>query len=190
MCFVSVLPAQHRTLEYEIHRKNDVVGTLHVTESIYTDKTIYQLSSKVQTQFLFKFTSLVEEESVFIAGTLYTSSVFRKLNGKEKLNKKTRQVNNNYEITQGNKTERLDLQPIYYNFHSIYAREPLTVPTVYSDNYQRHLSILKLGDQHYKVQLPDGSWNEYFYRDGVCVEVRIHHSLYNAQLKLRAPHLQ
>ena len=114
------------------------------------------------------------------------SSVFRKLNGTVKADKKTKANGNVYTIYKGNKTETLTNYPIRYNMLSIYVVEPAQVSTVYSDNFQQHINIQKIADHHYKIKFPDGNYNEYFYTNGICARVEIHHSLYRATIELKS----
>ena len=79
----------------------------------------------------------------------------------------------------------MDSYPISYNMICLYAKEPVGVPIVYSDKFQQFLDILPVGDRHYRVRFPDGNYNEYFYKDGLCTRVEIHHRLFRSSFELQ-----
>ena len=80
------------------------------------------------------------------------------------------------------KSQTPSLQVGFYN--RVYISEPLNITKVYSDDFEQQVDIQKIADHHYKIKFPDGNYNEYFYTDGVCSKIEIHHSLYSASIEL------
>src|SRR6188768_3968384 len=152
----TIANAQEKRFEYIIKRNGDVVGNIHFTHGIAGNRTVLTMESEVNTRFIFNI----------------------------KVDKKTRANGNNYTVYKGNKTETLNNYPIRYNMLSVYISEPVNITKVYSDNFQQQIDILKIADHHYKIKFPDGNYNEYFYTDGVCSKIEIHHSLYSASIEL------
>ena len=183
--FSSVLHAQERKLIYNIMRNGDIVGTLNFTETKSSNAIKFNLTSQVKTRFIFTFTANVKEESTFKEGVLTYSSLYRNLNGKEKVNKQTRLDGKIYNVNNKGKTEQVKIYPILYNLHSLYCYEPKQRSVVYSDNFSKYLPIEKIYDNKYKVTMPDGNYNYYYYKDGICQKVEIHHSLYSAEIVLK-----
>jgi hypothetical protein len=181
----TIANAQEKKLEYTIKRNGDVVGNIRFTHGIAGSRTVFTMESEVNTRLIFNFRAKVKEETIYDKGIMTWSSIFRKLNGNVKVDKKTRANGNTYTVYKGNKTETLDNYPIRYNMLSVYVIEPVNIPKVYSDNFQQQIDIQKIGDHHYKIKFPDGNYNEYFYTDGVCSRIEIHHSLYSASIELR-----
>lgn len=186
MAVTYVAFSQEKKLNYVIKRKGSEVGSLSFIQHSSGNKTVLKISSEVRTRMIFLFTANGEEEAVYENGILTSSWIFRKMNGSEKANKRTRLNGNNYIITKGNKSETLNNYPIRFNMLSLYSLEPLTMGKVYSDNFQAFLDIQTIAPHHYKIKFPDGNYNEYFYRNGVCATVVIHHSMYNATIELKA----
>jgi hypothetical protein len=114
------------------------------------------------------------------------SSIYRKMNGNVKADKKTKANGNSYVVYKGSKTETLNNYPIRYNMLSVYVLEPVGISRVYSDNFQQYVDIQQLAEHHYKIKFPDGNWNEYFYANGVCAKIFIHHSMYSATIELKS----
>ena len=178
--------AQEKKLEYNIKRNGDVVGTIHFIQRVAGSRTVLTMESEVNTRFIFNFTAKAKEETIYDNGIMTWSSIFRKLNGNVKADKKTKAVGNAYTIYKGKKTETLKNYPIRYNMLSVYLTEPIDVSKAYSDNFQQQVDIQKIAAHHYKIKFPDGNSNEYYYTNGICSKVEIHHSMYRATIELKS----
>jgi hypothetical protein len=178
--------AQQNKYEYSIKRNGDVVGTIHITQGITGNRTVLTMESEVNTRFIFNFKAKAKEEAIYDNGIMTWSSIYRKLNGNVKVDKKTKANGTTYTVYKGSKTETLNNYPIRYNMLSVYISEPVNITQVYSDNFQQQVNIQKLADHHYKIKFPDGNYNEYFYTKGICSKVEIHHSLYSATIELKS----
>lgn len=183
---ISVLAfSQNKKLEYQVKRKGDVVGNILFTQYSNGTKTTMKMQSEIKTRFIFLFTAKALEEAIYENGIMISSFIYRKLNGSEKANKKTQASGKSYVVSKGNDKEVLKNYPIYNNMLSLYTAEPTNFSIVYSDNFQLFLFIQKIAPHHYKIKLPDGNYNEYFYKDGICAKVEVHHSLYSATIELK-----
>lgn len=180
------LNAQERKLEYNIKRNGDIVGNIFFVRGIAGNRTVLTMESEVNTRFIFNFKATAKEETIYDNGIMTWSSIYRKLNGNVKADKKTKAIGNSYTIYKGSKTEILNHYPIRYNMLSVYLTEPSGISKVYSDNFQQQIAIQKIADHHYKIKFPDGNYNEYFYKNGVCAKVEIHHSMYRATIELKS----
>lgn len=176
--------SQTNHLRYNIKRKGDQVGSISFFQQFAGSKKIFRTESIVKTRILFLFTAIGREESVYENGVLQASSVYQKLNGNEKVNKKTTLVGTNYVVYGGKRPETLTNYPISYNMICLFAIEPAVISKVYSDKFQRLLDIQKVKDHHYRIRFPDGNYNEYFYKEGLCTRVEVHHSLYRSSFEL------
>ena len=163
--------AQEKKLEYNIKRNGDVVGNIHFTQGVAGNRTVLTMESEVNTRFIFNFKANAKEEVIYDNGIMTWSSIFRKLNGNIKIDKKTKASGNAYTVYKGSKTETLNNYPIRYKMLSVYISEPVNISKVYSDNFQQQIDILKVADHHYKIKFPDGNYSEYFYTKGICSKV-------------------
>ena len=178
--------AQEKRLEYNIKRNGDVVGNIHFIQGIAGNRTVLTMESEVNTRFIFNFKAKAKEEVIYDNGIMTWSSIFRKLNGTVKIDKKTKANGSAYTVYKGSKKETLNNYPIRYNMLSVYIIEPINITKVYSDNFQQQIDIQRIADHHYKIKFPDGNYNEYFYTNGVCSKIEIHHSMYSATIELRS----
>jgi len=94
-------------------------------------------------------------------------------------------VGRNYAISSGTLQETLSSYPITYNMICLYDKEPVDVPKVYSDKFQQFLPIQTVADHHYRIKFPDGNFNEYYYKEGRCVRVEVHNSLFRSTFELQ-----
>ena len=184
--FLPGTAAMENKLVYTIRRNGNEVGTILFIESITGSRTVLKMESQVKTKFIFTFTANAKEETIYDNGIMTWSSIFRKLNGSVKADKKTKVTGNSYTIYKGKETEIMSSYPIRYNMLSIYVAEPVNINYVYSDNFQQLVEIMKIADHRYKIKFPDGNYNEYFYQDGICARVEIHHTLYRATIERKS----
>lgn len=177
--------SQNKKLEYQVKRKGDVVGNIVFTQYSSGNKTTMKMQTEIKTRFIFLFTAKALEETIYENGIMIWSFIHRKLNGNEKANKKTEASGSSYIVSSGDDKQVMKNYPIRYNMLSLYVYEPINFSMVYSDNFQAFLIIQKIAPHHYKIKLPDGNYNEYFYNNGVCTKVEVNHSLYSATIELK-----
>jgi len=180
------ISSQEKTLEYQIKRNGTIVGNVHFTQNLAGNRVIFKMESEVKTKFIFTFAAKAKEESIYDNGILTWSSVYRKMNGTVKTDKKMKAIGSAYTVYKNNKSETMDQYPIYYNMLSMYTIEPATISRVFSDNYQQFLDIKLIKDHQYKIEFPDGNYNEYFYENGICSQIKVHHSLYSATIERKS----
>jgi hypothetical protein len=178
--------SQAKTLIYTIKRNGSEVGNVQFTQNTIGNRTTLKMESEVRTRFIFLFTAKAKEETIYDNGVMTWSSIYRKMNGSVKADKKIKATGSMYTIYNENKTENLNNYPIRYNMLSLYTNEPISFSTVFSDNFQQLLTIQTINPHHYKIKFPDGNSNEYFYTNGMCTKVKISHSLYSATVELKS----
>lgn len=177
--------AQETLLNYSIQHNGKVIGTMQLTHKTIDEELFIKLSSQVQTRFVLEVNVNTIDQSHFKAGKLVSSSVYIKVNDKEKPCKKTKLINDTYKLLAGAKQQCLR-EPINYNMSLLYIQEPTQISTVYSDSFQRFLSIKKIASNKYRIDLPDGNYNEYAFKNGICNQVWVHHALYTIEMKLNS----
>jgi|KBSMisStandDraft_5_1062788.scaffolds.fasta_scaffold00044_46 hypothetical protein len=178
------IQAQESRLSYSIIRNGKTVGSIQVLRKDTQNRVHYKLESQVKTRFIMSFTATAMEETVFENGLLVFSSIYRKLNGTEKVNRKTVLDKNRYLVTNYSEVESKSSFPIDFNTLCLYYKEPLNALSVYSDNFQCFLPISDNGKHVYTIILPDGSSNIYHYKNGICQEIDVNHTLYSATVVL------
>jgi hypothetical protein len=176
--------SQNKSLNYQILRNGSKVGTLHFSEINSTGTDYLKMESDVKTRFIFTFKAHANEEATYVNGVLLRSSIYRELNGGEKANKQHQAGNRQYIIHEGRDLKITKNYPITYSMLSLYSKEPENIGSVYSDNFETFVAIQRTDAHKYKITLPDGNYNYYYYKNGVLNQVEVHHSLYSANIIL------
>jgi hypothetical protein len=177
--------SQEKVRTYTVKYRGDDVGLVKLNHNVMGDTVSYKMISNVNTRFIFKINVRTVEESTFQNGRLIYSAVNRTVNGNEKVRRETSAGNKIYNITREGKKSIMKNESIGFNLMQMYCQEPLNIHKVYSDNYQQLLPITKLSSHAYKVVLPDGNYNHYYYTNGICSKVKVFHSLYDLEMILQ-----
>ena len=175
--------ANKLTKVYNIKRNGEVIGKLSFNQNTDGEDMYLKITSQVSTRFIFKIDVQTEDLAHFKNGRLISSDVSRLVNGKAKERKKTIFQNDVYQLQSGDKLNSLN-QSIGYNMMLLYTKEPVYINQVYSDNFQCFLPIKKNAEHQYRVNLPDGNYNDYHFENGVCKLVIVNHSLYTIRMEL------
>lgn len=176
--------AQQQVYHYQVLYKGNNIGDMHLTQRQTGNQLSIKVASNIQMKMLMSVNVQVAEEASYKEDTLIYSSVYRKVNGKEKANRQTKFCNGCYEIVTEGKKGTLNKTAIYYNLVRLYRKEPVNITEVYSDAFQQFLNIEALGDHQYKLVLPDGNYNVYYYQNGICTKVDVHNTFYTVQMQL------
>lgn len=180
---VSSVSAHLLVKTYNIKRNGEVIGKLSFNQNVEGENVYLKITSQVSTRFLFKIDVKTEDSAHFKNGKLISSDVSRLVNGKAKERKKTNLINDAYQLQSGTTLNNFN-QSIGYSMMQLYAKEPVNISQVYSDNFQCFLPIKKNAEHQYRVNLPDGNYNDYHFENGVCKLIIVNHSLYTIRMEL------
>ncbi len=182
--FSSALMAQEQITKYNVLHSGKIVGHMDLYQKHEGDDLSLKMISQVKMRFIMSVQVDIHEESTFQKGKLISSSIYRKVNGKEKANRQTRACGDCYQAVTDGKGKQLDQKFIGANLMLLYCREPDNNAQIYCDNFQQFLQVKQVSPHVYRIDLPDGNYNFYSYTNGVCSKVDIHHSLYTIQIQL------
>ncbi|HET7897752.1 MAG TPA: DUF6134 family protein [Flavisolibacter sp.] len=180
----SIACTQEQVLNYVVNRQGKKVGDLHFKQVREGEKTVYSIESLVKVSILFSFTIQAWEQSVYEHNALQSSSLVRKVNGKERDNKQITNKGNSLSIVSKGGAQQVMNCTVNYSTHCLYTTEPLQYSRVFSDNYQQFLTIHKQGDHHYQITFPDGNSNDYYYENGICRRMTVSSMLFDAEFIL------
>ena len=176
--------SQERALRYVIKRNGNAVGNLVVKETKEANRTVYKMQSLVKSNFLFTLTVKAIEEAIYENGNLTYAFFYQKVNSSERVNTKIQATGAAYKVTDKQEITLLKRYPITYNMVCLYTMEPEHVRQVFMDKYRKFVPIETISPHHYKIVFPDGASNEYRYRDGVCVNIKLHGTWFSAVMEL------
>lgn len=188
MLIIVIMPmvsnAQYLQFNYKVIRNGDTIGWLRIEKTTAGNKSDLFLVSEIKTKVVFPIAIFVKESSTFEKGKLIYSSQIRKTNGSTNLDKQTRLVGNEYEVSENGEKEKLSFITINTNLLCLYFQEPKDSKTVYCENQQCFVKVARTSDGGYKVKFPNGNTNCYYYKEGVCAKIKIMHTFYSAEIIL------
>lgn len=187
--FIAFIPimsiAQNLQLNYKIMQGGNDIGWLRLEKNSTENKSELSLVSEIKTKVILPITMLVKESSTFENGKLIYSSQFRKTNGTVKLDKQTKLVADKYEVLENGEKVKLAFPTIGTNLLSLYFQEPITSNAVYCDKQQCFVKPTKMADGGYKIKFPNGNSNSFYYKEDICIKVKIDHGFYCAEIILK-----
>lgn len=170
---------------YDVMRNGKVIGKISFVEMISGQKKFLSMTSDVKTKFIFAFSDDTAETAAYDNGVMVYSSFYQKQTGSGTANKTTIATGKDYKLTDDGKSTVASIEPIRYNMLLLYTTIPEGISKVYSANSQKHLDIKKMPDNRYRLTLPDGKFNYYTYKNGICTKVEIVRSLFTLHFVLR-----
>lgn len=179
--------AQQQSLHYTIQRNGKKVGDLDFQQVRAGVRTTYNLQSRAKLTMVLSIDVQAMEQSVYENDVLQSSSLVRRVNGREKANKQIRNNGKGLTVTEDGSQRELKNYVVKFSTHCLYTVEPIIYTNVFADNYQQFLPIEKMADHHYRVTFPDGNSNEYFYEKGVCRMVKVKSRLFDGEFVLTPP---
>jgi len=183
-----VLFSQSQLLTYKVIRNGNETGWVKLNKNVAGQTSVISMASEVKVRLVFLFTIISNEYAESKNERLIHSYVFRKVNTNVKADLHTRWTGSNYESENAAQKEKLTIQPANFNVLDLYYKEPAGFEQVYSGTHQQNLHIEKTQAGVYRLYLPGGDYNEYYYnKDGICSRVKIDHGIYSVEFVLAQP---
>ena len=177
--------AQERKLMYDVMRNGKIIGNISFVEFISGQKKFISMTSDVKTRYIFAFSDNTSETAGYEDGIMMYSSFYQKQTGSGTTNKTTIASGKFYKLTNDGESKLIPLNPITYNMLLLYTTVPESITKVYSASFQKLLDINKIADNKYRLTMPDGKYNYYTYKNGICTKVEIVRTLVSLQFVLR-----
>lgn len=166
-------------------RNGKVIGKINFVELINGQKKFLSMTSDVKTRFILAFSDDTAETAAYDNGVMMYSSFYQKQTGSGTVNKTTIADGRNYKLTDDGVTTVATMEPIRYNMLLLYTTIPEGIGKVYSANSQKYLEIKKIAENKYRLTLPDGKFNYYTYKNGLCTKVEIVRKLFTLLFVLK-----
>jgi hypothetical protein len=181
---VTSVSAQNAQLKYSIIMNGSAMGLMTVQKTCSPEKTQLSLESKAKKRFIISFEIHETHTEVFQNNIMTTASIFRQVNGKTKINTQMSFKGTNCQIESEGKASSILIMPVSWSLLNLYFVEPVKIAEAFSDSFQQMLKIEDMGNHIYKVALPDGNSNYFYYTNGLCTKQVINHSFYKVELLL------
>ncbi len=167
---------QTTNLIYNIVYKNDSIGYLDANYDINQSSELYIITSEASFRFLMRFSSDYSFENRFRGGTLVSSKTQNKVNDKVRSTSAITRKGDGYDMKIDDVSSRLN-KKVTYAMANLYFHEPSDITEVFSERYGEFCKIKKVANHKYELHLPSGKKNYYSYKNGICQEVEVNHSM-------------
>jgi len=175
--------AQQLQLNYKVVQDGNNIGWLKLQKNDSAETSIIHFDSEVKKRILFLISIIEKQEVLFRNGVMIKSYLYRKVNEDIKADKLTIYAGDHYKINKAKDSKSMMINNIRYNQLSLYFFEPVNIRQIYSDNFERFLTIEKKNDC-YQLKLPDGNTTSYYYTNGICSKVKVEHNLFSVDFIL------
>ena len=177
--------AQERKLIYDVLRNGNIIGKIIFIELNIDQRKFLSFNSDIKTNFILSFSDRTTETSTFENEIMVYSSLYQKQTGSNKINSIIEASGNMYKFINGGISKIIYSYPIYYNTPLLYVKPPENIYKVYSQKFKKLLDIKKVEENKYRLSLPDGNYNYYIYKKGLCTRVDIERAFFTVQFLLR-----
>lgn len=175
---------QDKLLNYNIMLGGSKIGSINMSKHDSLNMSFIKTSCQAKKRFIFLYTLTEKQEAFFEKGMLVSSHVFRKVNNTVKVDQYTQFAQNYYMVSKGQIRQNIMVKCICNNQSTLYFAEPVNLKQIYSDVYAAFLNIEKVSNGVYKLILPDGNVNYYYYTHGICSKVHIERTLFTVEFVL------
>lgn len=178
-----LLHAQTLCYEFEVRKGNRSIGKMNLTQ--IRDGLSYSMImlSEVKYRFILLFQASSKETATFHDGILTHSTIYRQETGSKTFNQQTKRQDNIYVIiSDGKPTYYPGISPIVFHILCMYSKEPVNIREVFIDKVQQIVPIKKMAEHHYRIELADGNYNDYFYTNGNCTLIRVHQGILDVEI--------
>ena len=175
-----------QTLLYDIYKGNDKIGEITVEKVTSTDKVHYEANSTARFRTLWMNDLSTSTAADFVNNELNYSMSKIILNDKIREHSVTKKEGSFYTYFK-HPEERYKKKesPFRLSTVTLYYSEPTCVKQVFSENYQQLCNLKVIGANAYELTLPGGKVNQYYYKDGALVEVKVIRTFVDLSFRLK-----
>jgi hypothetical protein len=183
--FETKVLSQDQQLQYKIMLNGSDIGSMFISKSTVANNTRFSMKYNAKKHFIVSFEMSETHTEVFQNNIMTNASVFRQVNGKTKINAQMSFEGTNCVIISEGKTNSISVQPVSWSALNLYFAEPVKITEAFSDSFQQMLKIEDLDNHNYKIKLPDGNSNYFYYTNGICTKEIINHGFYKVEMMLQ-----
>lgn len=170
------------TVSFDILRKNSSVGYINLEKQEIGNKVIITATSEVNTKVILNFKATGSDKCIYQDNVLIYSSQFRKINNKVKTDQSVSRLNGKYLFKENETESILNIESIELNIIPLFFSEPRNIKKVYSDKFKQLVDVDYLGENTYRVVLPNGETSTYYYQNGKCESINVVGTFFKVQL--------
>lgn len=184
MLLVISARAQQNTLYYDVVKNDEVIGHLVICKKVDGNKTLYKLKSSVNTKFIFSYSSEINEIALFQNRKMIYSFFHQTENGKEIVSE-TKRSEDNFLFIKNGKVYSKQNTPVFSNILQLYTDPPSADTKAFSNHFQKMVNVKRISENCYGLSLPEGHYNYYHYKKGVCTQIDVVRTLFTIHIVLK-----
>jgi hypothetical protein len=182
--FQSFTSAQEKTLQYDVTRNGNVIGYVKVLEKINEDNAYWELKSDVNTRFILSYSNYISDVVLFKDGVMVLGQYYQKENNKE-TKWEIKADGNYFKMVSNGKPDSQNFMPVHNHYLQLFFHCPETLTKIFSNHYHRYLELKQVAANKYRLSLPDGDYNYYTYKNGICSQVDIERTFFTIHFVLK-----
>lgn len=184
--FTSASSLHSQTLFYDIYKGDDPIGEIVVEKVTRGNKVHYEANSEAKFRILWMNELTTSTAADFINNELSYAASKITLNEKVREHATTKKDGAFYRYyNHPDKHVKKEHPPIVNSTVALYYAEPVGVKQVFSENYQQLCKLKVIGANAYELTLPNGKVNQYFYKNGQLIEVKVFRTFVDLSFKLK-----
>lgn len=173
--------------QFEVKKSNHCIGNMTLTHIREGASSSFIMVSEIKYRFILLFQANAKETANFQDGILMHSTLYREQTGSKTISQQIKKADTDYIVINDGKIEkRSNLSSINYNILCMYHTEPVNAREVFIDKIQQKVPIKKIDEHHYRIELPDGNYNDYFYANGNCKLIKVHQGFFDIEIVLKS----
>lgn len=175
-----------QTLLYDIYKGDDVIGEIKVEKVKTGDKVHYEANSASSFRVLFLNELSTHTSSAYVNDVLEYAKSKIILNDKVKQHSIIKREGEFYRFYQHpDEPTKKKVPPFPISTTALYYMEPVGLDHILSENYQALCPLKVIGSNAYELTLPDGKVNQYFYKEGALLEVKVIRTFVDLSFRLK-----
>lgn len=160
-------------LVFDAYLGNDHIGTMTVTRTETASGVVYTSVTDLTVTYVFSMDLDLSYSAHYVDGQLTKTSFKYQRNHKTKESCYGEMKGSTYATYFDDRTERVNATAVDQTLTASYFAEPTNLREVFSERWGVNISLVALGNQKYKITLPDGKESYMTYANGQCRESRI-----------------
>lgn len=186
LLFASVDSLYAQKLFYDIYKGEDRIGEIIIDKIEVDNKVHYEANSEANFRVLFKNRLLTHNSANFVDNELVYAKSEIILNDNVRNHNITKREGEHYSFFKHPDDKIKRKQAPFVNCTvALYYEEPTGLTGVFSENHQQVCALKSIGDHAYEMELPGGKINQYFYKNGKLVEIKVIRTFVDLSFRLK-----
>lgn len=176
------------TITFTVYLSGSDIGKITATKKTLGNTVHYRVFSDVEyNSWLYDHQRTTDVTGVMVNGELAESHSMVTEYGDTEVDARTKRNGVSYTGTPHHGSPKTISGPIDFISIMLYFHEPEGISRIYSESHLDYCKVKPLGNGVYEYETPEGKINDYAYKNGKLVEVKIYRTLVNITIERSSP---